>query len=202
MDTVIKEDISLLTRIIDRDYLYDLYSLLPEMVSNPISQSSLASHLELSPPTIKNYLRRLEEFYLTFRIYPYSKNIKRSLLKAPKCYLYNWTQVKEEGKRFENFVAVQLYTLLHLWRDATGEDMALFYIRNKQKQETDFLLTKNEIPWLLIETKYSDSPIESHHFKAQAMLGDIALVQLCRQENIAQLQTRNSFRLSASRLLS
>lgn len=199
LDTVIKEDIGLLTRISDRENLYDLYFLLPEMVSSPISVSSLASHLELSPPTIKNYLRRLEEFYLTFRIYPYSKNIKRSLLKAPKCYLYNWSQIKDPGKRFENFLAVQLIAWIYLWRDATGEDVGLFYTRNKQKEETDFLLTKNDHPWLLIEAKYSDGTIEGHHFKTQAMLGGVPLLQLCREENIASLQTKDSFRLSASR---
>lgn len=199
IDTVIKEDIGLLTRITERENLYNLYALMPEMVSNHISDSSLASHLELSPPTIKNYLKRLEEFYLVFRLYPYSKNIKRSLLKAPKCYLYDWTQVKNEGKRFENFIAVQLYTLIQLWQDATGEKLSLFYIRTKQKEETDFLIVKNNQPWLLIEAKYSDDTIEGHHFKIQAMLGDIPLIQLCREENIARLQTKNSFRLSASR---
>lgn len=201
LDTVIKEDISILTRISDQENLYDLYFLLPEMVSNPISISSLASHLEVSPPTIKNHLRRLEEFYLTFRIYPYSKNIKRSLLKSPKCYLYNWSQIKDPGKRFENFTAVQLLAWIYLWRDATGENIGLFYTRNKQKEETDFLLTKNDRPWLLIEAKYSDGTIESHHFKTQTMLGGIPFLQLCREESIASLQTKDSFRLSASRFL-
>ena len=56
----------------------------------------MASHLELSPPTIKSYLRRLEDFYLVFKVHPYSKNIKRALLKVPKCYLYDWTRLKED----------------------------------------------------------------------------------------------------------
>ena len=43
IDTVIKEDIGSLTRIIDKEYLYDLYRVLPEMVGSPISESSLAS---------------------------------------------------------------------------------------------------------------------------------------------------------------
>ncbi|MBL7071700.1 MAG: ATP-binding protein [Candidatus Omnitrophica bacterium] len=201
LDTVIKEDIGALTRIIDKEYLYDLYKLLPEMVGNPISVSSIASHLELSSPTIKNYLKRLEDFYLSFRIYPYSKNIKRSLLKAPKCYLYDWTRVKDAGKRFENYVAVELITMLNLWMDATGERYSLFYIRNKQKEETDFLIAKNEKPWLLIEAKYSDVSIERHHLEVQEVLNNIPLVQLCREKNICMLQKKNAYRISASRFL-
>ena len=201
LDTVIKEDIGALTRIIDNEYLYDLYKLLPEMAGSPISTSSLASHLELTSPTVKNYLKRLEDFYLSFRIYPYSKNIKRSLLKAPKCYLYDWTRVKDEAKRFENYVAVELNTLLSLWTDAAGEKYSLFYIRNKEKQETDFLITQSEKPWLLIETKYSDGPIPKHHIETQEMLNGIPLVQLCREKNIAVMQQKNTYRISASRLL-
>lgn len=201
LDTVVQEDIGALTRIIDREYLYDLYKLLPEMVGSHISESSLASHIEVSPPTIKNYLKRLEDFYLIFKIYPYFKNIKRSLLKAPKCYLYDWTRIKDAAKRFENYVAVELRTQLALWADATGEDLSLCFIRDKQKRETDFLITRDKKPWLLIETKLSDSPIEKHHFEIQEMLGSIPLIQLCREEKICMLQKRDSYRISASRFL-
>ncbi|MGA1825185.1 MAG: ATP-binding protein [bacterium] len=198
LDTVIKEDIGSLTRIIDRENLYDLYNLLPEMVGSPISVSSLASHLELSHPTIKNYLKRLEDFYLTFRIFPYSKNIKRSLLKAAKCYLYDWTRIKDSGKRFENYLAVELKILVTLLMDISGERYSIFYIRNKQKQETDFLILKNTKPWLLIEAKYTDVSISKHHFEMQKILGGIPFVQVCREENVCMLQAKNTFRISAS----
>lgn len=200
-DTVIKEDIGSLTRIIDKEYLYDLYDLLPETTGNPISASALASHLELSHPTVKNYLRRLEEFYLAFKIHPYSKNIKRALLKAPKCYLYNWTRIKDPGKRFENYVAAELVTQIHLWGEASEDRYHLFYIRNKQKEETDFLLLKNKEPWLLLETKLSDGPIPGHQYATQAALGGVPLLQLCREKGVCQMERKNSFRISASRFL-
>jgi len=76
--------------------------------------------LQISPATVKNYLRRLEDFYLTFSIRPYSKNIKRSLLKAGKYYLYDWTRIKNKGPRFENYVACELKALVTLWGDASG----------------------------------------------------------------------------------
>lgn len=200
-DTVIKEDIGALTRIIDKEHLYDLYNLLPEMVGSPISESSISSHLELSNPTVKNYLKRLEDFYLAFKIYPYSKNIKRSLLKAPKCYLYDWTRIKDPSRKFENYVAVDLTTQINIWMDASDGRYSLFYIRTKEKEETDFLIVKNNIPWLLIETKLSDGRISSHHYKMQAMLGRMPLIQVCREEGICKMETKSSYRISASRLL-
>lgn len=200
-DTVIKEDIGALTRIIDREHLYDLYNLLPEMMGNPLSESSLASHLELSSPTVKNYLKRLEDFYLAFKVHPYSKNIKRALLKAPKCYLYDWSKTKDAGKRFENYVAVELLTQINLWMDASENEFSLFYIRNKQKEETDFLILKNKAPWLLVEAKLSDGTIARHQYGTQSMLSGIPLVQVCREEGVCKMEAKNSYRISASRFL-
>ncbi len=201
-DTVIREDIGALTRIIDKEYLYDLYQLLPEMVGSHISESSIASHLQISGPTVKSYLRRLEDFYLTFRVRPYFKNIKRALLKTPKCYLYDYTMIGDAGKRFENFVAIELMSRIHLWMDAGSEDYSLFYVRNKEGQETDFLILKNSKPWLLLEAKLSDSRIDGHHYKTQAMLGGIPLVQLCRKDGVCRMEGKNIYQISAARFFS
>lgn len=200
IETVVREDIGALTRIIDREYIFDLYNLLPEMVGSPLSQSSLASHLQISPTTVKNYLRRLEDFYLTFSIKPYSKNIKRSLLKAGKYYLYDWSRIKNRGLRFENYVACELKTLIMLWGDASGEDFSMFYIRNKQKQETDFLILRDGVPWLLVEVKLTDGSIDRHHFETIRALNGIPFIQVCMSPDVASLEKRNVYRMSANRL--
>lgn len=200
IETVIREDIGALTRIVDREYIFDLYNLLPEMVGSPVSQSSLASHIQISPATVKNYLRRLEDFYLTFSIRPYSRNIKRSLLKAGKYYLYDWTRIENRGLRFENYVACELKTLIVLWGDASGEDFSLFYIRNKQKQETDFLIVRDGMPWLLVEVKLTDGSIDRHHFDTIRALGGVPLIQVCMNPDVASLEKRNVYRMSANRL--
>ena len=199
LDRVIAEDIGLLTRIADREKLHDLYQLLPEMVASPVSENSLAGHLESNPVTIKNYLGKLQDFYLAFKIAPYSRNIKRSLLKASKWYLYDWTRINDPHKRFENYIAVELKTRLCAWQDLTGTEYNLHYIRDKNKRETDFLIVKERKPWLMVEAKYSDSPIESHHFAVSHMLGGIPLVQVCHENNIASQERKNAFRVSASR---
>ena len=199
LDTVIQEDIGALTRIIDKEYLYDVYRLLPEMVGSPISYQSIASHIELSLPTIKNHLKRLIDFYLIFQLRPYSKNIKRSLLKAPKIYLYDWTHIKNPAARFENYVACELQSRLSLWNNTSGEQYHLFYTRNKEKQETDFLIVKEDLPWCLIESKYSDKMVAQHHQTTSSALGNIPVVQICREEGIAVQQKKNIYRVSASR---
>ncbi len=201
LDRVITEDIGLLTRITDREKIHDLYQLFPEMIGSPVSENSLASHLESNPVTIKNYLRKFQDFYLAFKIAPYSRNIKRSLLKASKWYLYDWTRIRDPHKRFENYVAVDLNSRLCAWQDLTGTEFNLAYIRDKNKRETDFLILKERKPWLMVEVKYSDAPIESHHIAISNILGGIPVVQVCFEDNVASQEKKNAFRLSASRFL-
>ena len=201
-DTVIKEDIGELTRILDKEYLYDLYRLLPEMTGSHISEASIASHLQVSGPTVKNYLRRLEDFYLAFKIHPYSKNIKRSLLKAPKCYLYDWAAVPDEAKRFENYMAVEILSRTRLWQDASGENFSVHYVKNKTGEETDFLILKDKVPWLLLEAKLSDTRVDSHHLNTQAMLHHIPFVQVCRKNDVCRMESKNVFQISAERFFS
>jgi hypothetical protein len=76
----------------------------------------------------------------------------------------------------------------------------LYYLRNKQKQETDFLMTRERDPWLLIEAKLSDQPVEGHHLAAAEALGKIPVVQVCRQFGVAVAQRECVFRMSANRL--
>ena len=201
IDTVIREDIGTLTRIVDREHLHDLYHLLPGMVGSPLSVASLAGHVQVSPVTVKHHLRRLEDFFLTFSLRPYTRNIKRSLLKAPKFYLYDWTRISDPAARFENYVACELAGRTKLWTDSTGQAHELFYVRNRQKQETDFLVTREKTPWLLIEAKQSDRPVEAHHLAAREALGNIPMVQVCAQPGICSIQREGVYRMSATRLL-
>jgi len=200
LDTVIREDIGSLTRIVDREYLFDLCSLLPQAVGSPLSQASLASHLQISPITVRNYLRRLEDFYLVFSVRPYAKNIKRSLLKARKYYLYDWSRIENAAARFENYVACELTANLALWRDSSGFEWDLHYVRNKQKQETDFLVTREGRPWLLVETKLADGTVARHHHVARSALGNIPFVQVCLEPDVLSVQKRDVYRMSAGRL--
>jgi len=201
LDRVIKEDIGLLTRIVDREKLHDLYRFLPEFVRSPLSENSVANHLESNPVTIKNYLKKLEEFYLTFKVIPYSSNIKRAILKAAKWYLYDWTTIKDPYSRFENFVAVELYSRISAWQDLTGTEFILSYVRDKNKHETDFVIIKDRKPWLMVEVKYSDSSVDTHHSVISQALGGIPVVQVCYQEGVASQDKKNIYRLSASKFL-
>ena len=199
-DSVIHEDLASLTRVTDRERVRELYDLLPEMVGSPLSEASVSAHIQVSPPTAKSYLRRLSDFYLAFPLRPWTRNIKRSLLKAAKYYLYDWSTVSEKGARFENWLACEWRARTQFWSDQSDEEFRLHYLRNKEKQETDFLVVRSGRPWLMAEAKWSDGPPAGHHETLRAALGGIPFCQVCRQPGVAVRVRPGVWRVSADRL--
>ena len=77
-------------------------------------------------------------------------------MQEPKIYLWDWTNIDEEGKRVENLVASHLLKAIHFWTDNGMGQYDLWFIRDKEKREVDFLVTENKNPWFLVEVKLSE----------------------------------------------
>ncbi len=199
LDTLVREEIREITRIKNLEKTAMLMQLLPSRIASPLSINAVAKDLHVSFQTAANYLSALELGYLIFRIPPYQKKIARSLKKEKKVYFYDWTRVDDAAGRFENYIGVELKSRLDLWEDAGFGTFKLNYIRNRDGRETDFLVVRNDHPWLLIEVKLSPSPIDYHHLKNQKALGDIPFVQLVRETGVAEKRTGGIYQMSASR---
>ena len=52
-------------------------------------------------------------------------------------------------------MALHLLKAIHFWNDLGLGDYHLHFIRDKEKREVDFLVTKNNHPWMLVEVKLS-----------------------------------------------
>lgn len=200
LDRLLYDDISQLAQVKELENISKLFLILPSKIASPLSTNSLTRDLSVSYNAVKNYLYLLELCYIIFMIPPYSKNIARSLTKERKCYLFDWTHISDEGARFENYIAVELVALLATWRDL-GYQFQLNYIRTKEGKESDFLITKDHEPWLLIEVKLAKQTIAAHHFRYAHELGDIPVLQLIKETGVAERYENNSFQVSASRFL-
>lgn len=168
-DRLIQEDLRDISATKDISMVNLLATLLGERVGSQLSYKSLEEDLRCSYTAINSWINLLETVYYAYRIRPYSKNIKRSLLKEPKLYLYNWSLVKNEGSRFENFIASHLLKSCHYWTDCALGEFDLFYLRDKDQREVDFFVTKNQKPYLLLEVKSNESAISpsTYHFYNQ-----------------------------------
>ena len=150
-----REDIRDLTNIQEIQQLELLSIILKNQAGSLVNLSKLAQKVQVSVMTIKRWLETLEQFFYCFQIKPWTTNINRSLLKEPKIYLWNWALITEEGSRFENFVACHLLKAVHFWTDVGIGKFDLYFLRDKDKNEVDFLVTRDDQPWFLAEAKLS-----------------------------------------------
>ncbi len=133
-----------------------LGDLLPSRASSPLSINNLSEDLQVSHRAITNWLNILEVFYYMFRVYPYSSKKIRPIKKEPNLYLIDWSEIEDEGARFENMITSQLLKFVQFLYEIEGYKADLYYLRNVDKKEVDFLVTINSKPWFSVETKMSD----------------------------------------------
>jgi predicted AAA+ superfamily ATPase len=164
-EQLIRGDIRDLSRIHEISQLEVLAELLKYQVGQLVNYSSFANKVKVSVDTIRRWMEVLNQFYYCFLIRPWTKNISRSLIKEPKVYLWDWSVVPDKGQRFENFIACHLLKAIHFWNDRGLGEYGLYFIRDKEKREVDFLITKDNIPWFLVEAKAGESAGLSKHLE-------------------------------------
>ena len=160
-----------------------LYALLPSKTGSLLSASNLSGLIKVSHKTVSEWIKVFEKFFLIFTVRPYSKLISRSILKQPKIYFYDFCLLDNPAIKFENIVAVELKRAVTIWTDLGFGSFDLFFIRNKDKKEVDFLITENNEPYILIETKFTDTTI-SKTLKEFQNLYNIPAIQLINTPGI------------------
>lgn len=118
-----------------------------------LSLNSLREDLSVAHKTIALWMDILERFYYHFRIYPFAASTIKSLRKEPKMYLWDWSQIENEAGKLENIVASHLLKFAHFLCDTEGHKAELFFLRDLDGREVDFLVTVNKKPWLAVEVK-------------------------------------------------
>jgi predicted AAA+ superfamily ATPase len=145
-----------LTRIQELGQVEMLAELLRTQVGQLTSYSYLAKNVRVSVDTVRRWIATLESLYYCFTVKPWHRNIARALRKEPKYYLWDWSQVDDAGARAENLVASALLKAAHWWTETGQGEFGLHFIRDKQKREVDFVVTRNQQPWILVEVKSSE----------------------------------------------
>jgi uncharacterized protein len=156
------EEVRDLSKISDISGIQLLASLLPERVGAPLSINALAMTLKCAHSTVKNWLQALAQVYLIFFVPPYASSLARSIKKGQKVYFWDWGIHRDQGKRLENFLAVQLMKAISAWNECGLGRFSLFYVKTKDGRETDFLVTNEEKPVLLVEAKTSDEHLDKN----------------------------------------
>lgn len=179
LELLIRQDLRDLSQIQEISQVEILAALLPLRVGSPLSVQSLREDLEVAFTTVQKWLSLLQALFYHFELKPYSKAVTRSLKKEGKIYLFDWSSVESPGPRFENMIASHLLKTADYYSDTGAAKVSLHYLRNKEKNEIDFVLIKNNKPWFTVEAKLNDLQLDSSYqvFQRQLHIPHVQIVK-------------------------
>ncbi len=155
LERLLQEDIRDVLNVSDLRSFQTLVELLPERVGSQFSINALKEDVNKAYATVRSWYQVLESLYFCFSIKPYYKKISRSLRSEPRIFLFDLLRIPKDmpGKRLENLTALHLLKACHYWTDTAQGEFQLCYLRDKNQREVDFLVVKDNTPWLLVECK-------------------------------------------------
>jgi uncharacterized protein len=164
LQTYLERDVRAITNVRDLVTFRRFLALLASRHGQILNKTDLAAPLGVSVPTISEWLRVLEITSQIIVVPPYFENLGKRLIKTPKvywgdsgfaCYLLGITSEAELqrspflGQLFEGFVAAEILKS----QVNQGGRKELYYFRDQQGLEVDFLLPKPNAGLWLIECK-------------------------------------------------
>lgn len=194
--TYLERDVKDLTNVGDEGTFLKFLKACAARTGQMLNLSDLARDVDVSVKTAKNWLSILEASFQVYLLKPYHSNLTKRLVKTPKlyfldtglcCYLTQWTSPEAlasgamAGAILETYIFTEI--LKDWWHQA--KDLSIYYYRDKDKVEIDFLITQNQMFYPL-EVKKSASPKKNwvDPFKKLSRLGNISsggVICLCNE---------------------
>jgi uncharacterized protein len=194
VQTYLQRDVRDLARVGDEGTFLKFLRAAAARTSQLLNLADMARDVGISPVTAKHWLSILETSGIIYLLEPYHVNVTKRLIKSPKlhfldtglaAYLTEWTTPETleagamSGNILETFVCTEI--LKSYWHN--GKHAPLYYYRDKDKKEIDFLIVQDNTVYP-IECKKSGFPnADSYrHFKVlenlQMPIGDGAVICL------------------------
>ena len=157
-DSIVLKDVVQRYRVRYADDLYNLARFLMSS-SNEVSYTKLKNTLKFrSVHTVQNYVRYLEDTYLVFHLDRFSFKQREQIKSPKKMYAVDtgmvnalaFTFSENRGKLMENTVAVELLRQ----RSASSSRLELYYWKDQQQREVDFVIKEGADVARLIQVCY------------------------------------------------
>ena len=168
LTTYIERDVRALSSAIDSLKFLRFITAVAARTGQMINVAEIARDVEINQKQVKDWLQILETLGLIFYLHPYSNNLLKRLVKAPKlyfydtglvCYLTKWSGAQTlmngamNGAIFENYVVAEIAkTYLN-----NGREPFMYYYRDKDAKEIDIILERDGV-LTPIEIKKSSNP--------------------------------------------
>lgn len=155
VQTYVDRDVVGLFGVQKVEEFHRVLSLVAAHTGQMLNMSAIAKDASLSVSTVRSWLSILQSTGLVYFLYPFSQNITKRMVRAPKMYLLDtglaayltrWPSAETlmsgamAGAFFETFVMAELiksYTL-------RGLDVPFYYYRDKDGREIDVLIQRGQ----------------------------------------------------------
>lgn len=169
IQTYLERDVRAISAIRDLPIFRRFLSILASRCGQILNRTDLAAPLGVSVPTIAQWLSILEITGQIILVPPFFENFGKRLVKSPKLYFVDsglachLLGIESEkalnssvflGPIFEGFVASEIVKE----QLNTGKARALYYFRDRQGLEVDFMIPLAEKRIALIEAKATQTP--------------------------------------------
>ncbi len=166
LQTYLERDVRAVTAVKDLATFRRFLALLASRHGQVLNKTDLAAPLGVSVPTIAQWLSVLETTAQILIVPPFFENFGKRLIKSPKiyvadsglaCHLLGIDSVAElekspfHGALFEGFIAAEIVKA----QTNTGRRREIYYFRDEQGLEVDFLVPGKSGAVALIECKTS-----------------------------------------------
>ena len=166
VQTYLERDVRSVSSIRDLSTFRRFLSLVVSRCGQILNRTDLAAPLGVSVPTISDWLNILEITGQIILVPPFFENFGKRIVKSPKLYFVDsglachllgiesekgLNQSTFLGSLFEGFVAAEILKQ----QIAAGRPRALYYFRDQQGLEVDFIVPAGDRRLLFIEAKAS-----------------------------------------------
>ena len=182
IDTYVRKDIRDLANVKDPEKFNKLLEALASQSGQMLNVTELANTTRLAKQTIEHYLFIMENTYIIRLLRPFSRNIRSELFKLPKLFFYDTGIMQMLWlKRLQQEIIGQVFESAIFGELAKSHPRdELFYWRNKDKKEIDFILNRQNIP-LPIEVKLNFgqfTPTAVNYFNSRYQQNEYRLIGL------------------------
>ena len=201
LTTYISRDVKEETSIENEIKFIDFIRAIAARVGQVLNIHSIASDVEISDDTAKRWLSILEKSEIIYYLHPYSNNLLKRIIKAPKLYFfdtglvayltrYSSPEILESGAL--NGAILENYIINEIKKSYinSGKEVYMYYFRDKDQHEIDLILEANDLIHP-IEIKKTSNPnfsmIKSFDIlkKSAIKVGERAII--CMKDNLTAL---------------
>jgi predicted AAA+ superfamily ATPase len=197
LQTYLQRDVRELTQVGNESAFVRFLRACAARTGQMLNLTELARDADVAVNTAKNWLSILQTSYQIFLLQPYHTNFTKRLVKTPKlyfldtglcAYLTEWSSPETLSAGAMSGAILETYALSELLKSwwHQGKRPQIFYYRDKDLREIDFLLVQDQVLYPL-EVKKSAGPKKEWigHFSALSALklkvGAGGILCLCKQ---------------------